>query len=105
MTIDTQKALMARNLAFAITRGGQDLTYGGTTGKAIVSASDRTRKGDEYGDMIGASIGASLPLATWAAQPTPGDTFTTQGTTYRIITTGRSYCGHAWQITGRHVSE
>ena len=96
---------MVRHLAFAIRRGGQELTYAGTTGAAIVSASDKTRSGDDFGDMPGASIGATLPVTVWATQPVPGETFTTQGTTYRILTTGRSYCGHAWNITGRHLSE
>lgn len=96
--------LHASNLDFAVSRTGQDLTLGSITGKAIVSSAELGRKVDDEGIFKTVSIGATLPVTTFAVQPLAGQTFTTQGSTYRVLSVVRSYCGHAWGILAEHLA-
>lgn len=96
---------MARNLDFAVGRGGQPLTLGGITGNAVASSSDRTESTDDIGAMMGANISATIPITTWPTEPTVGAMFSTGGRAYRIVSVGKVHSGHAWIITGKDQAQ
>jgi hypothetical protein len=101
MSLEDQKALMIRNLAFAVARGGASLTCNGITGVAVVSSSDKSENNDEIGTMIRRGLSATLPVSTWATAPVVGETFITGGVTYRIESVTKTHAGHAWIISGQ----
>lgn len=107
MTADAIKNMMARDLAFAVSRTGVDLTIGEppVTANAIISGSTDGRRADDIGDMPTLNIGATLPVASFPRKPQEGDLFKVVGRTYRVQTVMTSFNGHAWSITGTHESE
>ena len=104
MAIGDLQTLMAGNLAFAVTRGGQSVTLGGITGQAVVSAVEKSLQVEDMGQYPRVNISLSLPVATWATAPTVSALFTTGGETYRILSVLKSFCGHSWSVVGEHVS-
>lgn len=104
MALADLQTLMSGNLAFAVTRGGQDVTLSGITGKAVVSAVEKSLQVEDMGQYPRVNISVSLPVSTWATAPVVSALFTTGGETYRILSVLKSFCGHAWSIVGEHVS-
>lgn len=107
MTPDINKTMQQRDLLFAVRRTGKMLTVGDTpvTALAMISGNTDGRSTDEIGDMPSANIGATLPVISFPVKPVEGNLFTVNSKTSRIASVMLSASGHAWSITGEHVSE